>query len=108
MPLKVVPEAFGLAKSHRLLGTGGLVGGRKGPAGNRNLHRRFNRMKKKLLAVAVAGALAAPGLAMAQSSVTISGIWKASLENLRIGSPGAARAAAGTQTSENRVADDSS
>jgi predicted porin len=63
-------------------------------------------MKKKLLAVAVAGALAAPGVALAQSSVTISGIWKVSLENLRIGSPGAARA--GMNTSENRVADDSS
>jgi predicted porin len=63
-------------------------------------------MKKKLLAVAVAGALAAPGLALAQSSVTISGIFKASLENLRIGSPTAARA--GLNTSENRVADDSS
>jgi predicted porin len=63
-------------------------------------------MKKKLLAVAVAGALAAPGLALAQSSVTISGIFKVSLENLRIGSPGAGRI--GANTSENRVADDSS
>ena len=63
-------------------------------------------MKKKLLAVAVAGALAAPGLALAQSSVTISGVFKASLENLRIGSPNAPRA--GLNTSENRVADDSS
>lgn len=63
-------------------------------------------MKKKLLAVAVAGALAAPGLALAQSSVTISGVFKVSLENLRIGSPGAARA--GMNTSENRIADDSS
>jgi predicted porin len=63
-------------------------------------------MKKKLLAVAVAGALAAPGLALAQSSVTISGIWKVSLENLRIGSPNAPRA--GMNTSENRIADDSS
>jgi predicted porin len=63
-------------------------------------------MKKKLLAVAVAGALAAPGLALAQSSVTISGVFKVSLENLRIGSPGAARA--GLNTTENRIADDSS
>ena len=63
-------------------------------------------MKKKLLAVAVAGALAAPGLALAQSSVTISGFFKVSLENLRIGSPGAARA--GLNTTENRIADDSS
>ena len=63
-------------------------------------------MNKKLLVVAVAGALAAPGLALAQSSVTISGIFKASLENLRIGSPNAPRA--GLNTTENRVADDSS
>ncbi|MEO7157049.1 MAG: porin, partial [Vicinamibacterales bacterium] len=63
-------------------------------------------MKKKLLAVAVAGALAAPGLALAQSSVTISGIFKVSLDNQRIGSPVAARA--GTNTSETRIADDSS
>ena len=40
-------------------------------------------MNKKLLAVAVAGALAAPGVAMAQaSSVTISGIFKVGLEYL--------------------------
>ncbi len=65
-------------------------------------------MKKKLLAVAVAGALAAPGLAMAQSSVTISGIFKGSLESMKIGSPSAARSAAGTNTSESRVSDDSS
>ena len=63
-------------------------------------------MNKKLLVVAVAGALAAPGLALAQSSVTISGIFKASLENMRIGSPNAPRA--GLNTTENRVADDSS
>ena len=61
-------------------------------------------MKSKLLPVAVAGALAAPGLALAQSSVTISGFFKVSLENLRIGSPGAARA--GLNTTENRMADD--
>ena len=63
-------------------------------------------MNKKLLVVAVAGALAAPGLAMAQSSVTISGIFKASLENIKIGAPAAARA--GLNTTENRIADDSS
>ena len=33
-------------------------------------------MNKKLMAVAVAGALAAPGLALAQASVTISGFVK--------------------------------
>jgi len=62
-------------------------------------------MKKKLLAVAVAGALAAPGLALAQSSVTISGIFKMSLDNVKIGSPVGARVG---NTSENRLADDSS
>ena len=65
-------------------------------------------MNKKLLVVAVAGALAAPGVALAQSSVTISGIFKASLENIRLGGISAARSTAGTNTSENRVADDSS
>ena len=65
-------------------------------------------MNKKLLVLAVAGALAAPGVALAQSSVTISGVFKASLENIRIGGPGAVRAAAGNNTSENRIADDSS
>lgn len=60
-------------------------------------------MKKKLLAVAVAGALAAPGLALAQSSVTISGIFKASLENVSYGQ----RVAAG-KTKETRLSDDSS
>jgi len=40
-------------------------------------------MNKKLMAVAVAGALAAPGVAFAQaSSVTISGIFKVGLESL--------------------------
>ncbi len=65
-------------------------------------------MNKKLLVVAVAGALAAPGVALAQSSVTISGVFKASLENIKINSPGAVRSAAGTNTTETRVADDSS
>ena len=60
-------------------------------------------MNKKLLVVAVAGALAAPGVALAQSSVTISGVFKASLENIRIGSKVAL-----TNSSENRIADDSS
>ncbi len=60
-------------------------------------------MNKKLLAVAVAGALAAPGLALAQSSVTISGIFKVSLDNQRLG--GFTRAG---QNSETRLADDSS
>jgi predicted porin len=62
-------------------------------------------MKKKLLAVAVAGALAAPGLALAQSSVTISGIFKVSLDNVNIRN--SARLA-GLNNSETRIADDSS
>lgn len=60
-------------------------------------------MNKKLLAVAVAGALAAPGLALAQSSVTISGTWKVSLESLNIG-----QRAGATNKSETRISDDSS
>lgn len=63
-------------------------------------------MNKKLLAVAVAGALAIPSLAFAQSSVTISGVLKVGLDNLSIGSPAAARA--GKNTSEMRVTDNSS
>ena len=40
-------------------------------------------MNKKLMAVAVAGALAAPGVAFAQaSSVTISGIFKVGADNI--------------------------
>lgn len=62
-------------------------------------------MKKKLLAVAVAGALAAPGLALAQSSVTISGVFKTSLDNVSI--KNSARLA-GLNQSETRIADDSS
>lgn len=62
-------------------------------------------MQKKLLAVAVAGALFAP-LAMAQSAVTISGTFKVGVDNYRIGNPAAARA--GLNHSENRVTDNSS
>ena len=61
-------------------------------------------MQKKLLAVAVAGMLAAPAVALAQSSVTISGNFKISFENVRIGS----RVAAGLNNSMTRLADDSS
>jgi len=64
-------------------------------------------MNKKLLAVAVACALAAPGVALAQmSSVTISGILKVGVDNLNISNPAAARA--GKNTSEMRVTDNSS
>jgi len=64
-------------------------------------------MQKKLLALAVAGVLAAPAVAMAQSAVTISGVFKASLDNFSIGNPNAARPAGGN-TSETRVTDNSS
>ena len=57
-------------------------------------------MQKKLLAVAVAGVLAAPGVAFAQSSVTISGNFKVSLENIKLqqfnnSAPGTGRTAGG-------------
>lgn len=60
-------------------------------------------MNKKLLAVAVAGALALPGLALAQSSVTISGFLKMGVDNVSLGN----YARAGKK-SEMRVQDDSS
>ena len=55
-------------------------------------------MNKKILAAAVAGALALPGLALAQSNVTISGFIKADVGYINIGSPnqGTAGAAPGT------------
>jgi len=65
-------------------------------------------MQKKLLAVAVAGVLAAPAAAMAQSSVTIAGVFKVGLDNYKISNASAAREAAGTNKSENRVSDQSS
>jgi predicted porin len=48
-------------------------------------------MNKKLLAVAVAGALAAPGVAFAQSTVTISGFIKQGLENYSVSNSNAGR-----------------
>jgi predicted porin len=60
-------------------------------------------MQKKLLAVAVAGALASP-LAMAQSSVTISGVFKVGIDNYSISNPSAARG----NKSETRITDNSS
>jgi predicted porin len=63
-------------------------------------------MNKKLLAVAVAGALAAPGIALAQSSVTISGNLKMSLQQYKLSNASAARA--GQNTSQSLVHDDSS
>lgn len=62
-------------------------------------------MQKKLMAVAVAGALAMPGIAAAQS-VTVSGFFKIGLEQIKISQPGTARA--GLHDSEMRVADNSS
>lgn len=62
-------------------------------------------MNKKLLAAAVAGALALPGVALAQSSVTISGLFKMSTGNYKIANPAAARVG---NTSENHMTDDSS
>lgn len=59
-------------------------------------------MNKKLLAVAVAGVLAAPATALAQ--VTISGIFKVGIDQYKVNNPVAAR----TQTSEMRITDNSS
>lgn len=61
-------------------------------------------MEKKALTVAVAGALAAPALALAQSNVTISGYVHMSAGNIKISQPAPAR----TTTSESRVNDESS
>lgn len=64
-------------------------------------------MKKKLLAVAVAGAFALPGVALAQSSVTISGFFKGGFESQKLDQYSALRAA-GTNRSQTGVVDDSS
>jgi predicted porin len=62
-------------------------------------------MNKKLLAVAVAGALAAPGVALAQaSSVTISGFFKVGLESISYSGSPATR----LNSSQMRVVDNSS
>jgi predicted porin len=61
-------------------------------------------MNKKLLAAAVAGALALPGVALAQSSVTISGFLKASFDNIKYSGVTPGRA----NNSETRVTDNSS
>ena len=62
-------------------------------------------MNKKLLAVAVAGALAAPGVALAQSSVTISGNFKASIQQYKLGNRSPARLG---NSSQSLLHDDSS
>lgn len=61
-------------------------------------------MNRRTLAVAVAGALAFPGAALAQSSVTISGYVKMAIENLHIGNADPSR----PRASENRVVDENS
>ena len=69
-------------------------------------------MNKKIAAVAVAGLFAAPVSALAQSSVTISGVLKAGFENLKInnyntGNPGGRPISSG-KDSQYGVVDDSS
>ena len=61
-------------------------------------------MNKKLMAVAVAGLFAAPAVALAQSSVTISGMFKGGYENLKYGNYNRATG----HSSSNGVVDDSS
>lgn len=69
-------------------------------------------MNKKLLAVAVAGALAAPGLAFAQAStVTIDGVFKMGLESLSMGdatTSGTSTPGSRLNTSQMRMVDGSS
>lgn len=67
-------------------------------------------MNKKLMAVAVAGLFAAPAVALAQSSVTISGFFKGGYESLKYGNfnPNNVRGVNGGKSSVNGVADDSS
>ena len=64
-------------------------------------------MNKKIIAVAVAGMFVAPAAALAQSSVTISGLLKGGYENLRLSGATAATAFRGNH-SQNGVVDDSS
>ncbi|MGH8704605.1 MAG: porin [Burkholderiales bacterium] len=63
-------------------------------------------MNKKLMAAAVAGALAVPGFALAQSSVTISGFFKGSFDNTRM--KNTPTTSARNASSEWRVTDESS
>jgi predicted porin len=65
-------------------------------------------MNKKIAAVAVAGLFAAPAVALAQSSVTISGAFKMGLETLKLNDFSALRTGANTNKSQTGVADDSS
>jgi predicted porin len=63
-------------------------------------------MNRKIAAVAVAGLFAAPAVALAQSSVTISGYLKMGFENLKLGDFSSARTGANTNKSQYGVADD--
>lgn len=73
---------------------------------NRILRLRIDRTIRVFLSFAFAGALTAPSISSAQPSVIVTGLFKASLENLRIQQPGPGRA--GRNTSEVRLPDDSS
>jgi len=65
-------------------------------------------MNKKIAAVAVAGLFAAPAVALAQSSVTISGVLKGGFENLKLNNFSSLRTGAETNKSQYGVVDDSS
>jgi len=65
-------------------------------------------MNKKIAAVAVAGLFAAPAVALAQSSVTISGQLKMGFENLKLSDFSSLRTGANTNKSQYGVVDDSS
>jgi predicted porin len=65
-------------------------------------------MNKKIAAVAVAGLFAAPAVALAQSSVTISGAIKGGFENLKLNDFSSLRVGAQTNKSQYGVVDDSS
>jgi predicted porin len=65
-------------------------------------------MNKKIAAVAVAGLFAAPAVALAQSSVTISGQLKMGFENLKLSDFSGLRTGANTNKSQYGVVDDSS
>jgi len=62
--------------------------------------------KKKVMAVAIAGALATPAIALAQSNVTFGGFMKVGVESIKIASPSPARA--GLHDSEVRLTDNTS
>jgi predicted porin len=65
-------------------------------------------MNKKIAAVAVAGLFAAPAVALAQSSVTISGQLKAGYETLKLNDFSGLRTGAETNKSQYGLVDDSS